>query len=234
MFNLIVTALRSMESDKPCEDLKKSLGEFSENIAQSPILVAQQAKGLIPNSSRVGTLSYSKAVRKSLEYSADKIKSLIISESQPGGEGVRLANDLAQTIKGVILIPDMLWARYIQNCDIIIIGADSITEDGVINKTGSLLLALLAREFEIPLLIAGSRLKLIPHSIILKTSPKNLPNDKLDFHISKNVEIHYPIFEIVPFNLITYIVTEKGKVVPEEMSERVHNLKKTYNMLNMI
>ena len=234
MFNLIVGTLKSIDCDKPHEELRKFVEEFSEEIVQSPVLVARQMRKLIPSGSTVGTISYSKAARKCLELAADKINRVIISESQPGGEGVKLANDLRDTIKEVVLIPDAGWGQQIRHCDIVLIGVDAITEEGVVNKIGSLLLALLSKKFEIPFLVAGSKLKLIPKAVIAKTPTKIFPNEKLNFIPQDNVKIDYPIFESVPFNLITYIVTESGETIPEQMTKKIDNLRKTYNLLNII
>ena len=234
IFNLIVGCLEKFDTKDLTKELKEFLERYTENIERSSNLIANNLRNILPNNCKIGTLSYSFAIKKSLEINQGIISSVYISESYPGGEGVLFANDIASIQSEINLFPDILWDKYINECDLILLGADTITEKSIINKTGSSLLTLLAKHQNIPVFILGSIYKLLPHRIYSQKGEKQYPISELDYEIDPKIKISFPIFIPVPLSDIKFIVTEEKIFKPEEIENQINKLRKRYNNLTFI
>ncbi|MBI4328284.1 MAG: NUDIX domain-containing protein [Chloroflexi bacterium] len=175
----------------------------------------------------VFTLSSSSAVRQALEKAAPPLERVIVAESRPGQEGFRLAEHLAGLGISVEVVADAQTAAALRRCTVAIIGADAVLADGAaINKVGSLLAALAAREATVPFYVLADTMKLAPWTLLTvppevwesggaqETSPET-PAD------SRAVD---PLFEGVPAYLIARYVNEEGFRTPEQMASLAHGL----------
>ncbi|MCH7665725.1 MAG: hypothetical protein IH936_07345 [Acidobacteria bacterium] len=137
---------------------------------------------------RVITLSSSSSVAAALEARAEKIETVHVLESLPGGEGRELAKRLGKTLADVRLHADDELAAVVDAADTGVIGADSVFPDGsVLNKVLSAELGRLLDRAGKPLLV-------------LTTSWKNAEPGAG----TRDAEG----FEIVPARWITRVVTE--------------------------
>ena len=94
----------------------------------------------------------------------------------------------------------------------ILIGADSLTAKGtVLNKIGSRLLALVAREMHVPFYVATPLLKYNPDSVF-GTLEKIEMRDYSEIWPEKpdNLEILNPAFETISRRYIDGLITEAG------------------------
>ncbi len=146
-------------------------------------------------------------------------------ETRPVLQGARLtAWELQQAGVDVTLITDSMAAHTIKekNINAIIVGADRITSNGdTANKIGTLGLAILAQYYHIPFYVAA------PSSTfdLSKKSSSEIPieerNGKEITHIQgiqiapENVNTFNPAFDVTPNKLITAIITEKGIIKPD-------------------
>ena len=89
----------------------------------------------------------------------------------------------------------------IENSDAVILGADLITEDYIVNKTGSFSLGLAAKYFNKPYYIISSGEKFLSEYLI--------PFYKIKTGKNNNQIIHY--FEKVPLNWVTKIYLTSTK-----------------------
>jgi methylthioribose-1-phosphate isomerase len=72
------------------------------------------------------------------------LKRLFVLSAGPSS-GVRLAKEVAEAGAGVTVITDAQAAVFVESADLVLVGADTITEGEVINKVGSLRQADLLR-----------------------------------------------------------------------------------------
>ena len=72
---------------------------------------------------------------------------VICTESRPINEGVNLAAKLGGEGIRVKLVIDAAVCSILPQAQIVLIGADSLSAKGLVNKIGTLCLALAAREF---------------------------------------------------------------------------------------
>ena len=109
------------------------------------------------------------------------------------------------------------WAMHKYDVDLVVIGADSVTVEGVaLNKIGSRLLALSSRELHVPLYVCTSLLKYNPETrlgrlseIEMRSSAEIWPDHP------KNLEIVNPAFETISSRYIAAYITEFGLIPPQ-------------------
>lgn len=114
----------------------------------------------IPPGSRILVHSSSSTVGRILDRLAEGRLSVIVTEARPGLEGWNVAARLASQGVAVTYITDAQAGLFVGEADLVLFGADSILADGsLVNKTGSLLIALAAREAGVPVLVAAESFK---------------------------------------------------------------------------
>ena len=118
------------------------------------------AMNRIPPGSRIFTHSRSSTVSEVLRRMAGPNISVIVTESRPGLEGWNLAASLAGQGTAVTYITDAQAGLFVGEADLILLGADSILRDGaLVNKAGTRLIALAAREAGVPVLVCAESFK---------------------------------------------------------------------------
>ncbi len=150
----------------------------------------------------VATISFSKTVLSVLNTLRPEM--VYISISHPAREGERFAEELIKRDVEVTIFEDMAYSLVINNVETIIIGADAVFDDFVVNKIGSYYLAILARRFDIPLFVIANKYKILKEELrdffrILPMKPGEIT--KLNCNV---INVY---FEEVPRHLITDIIT---------------------------
>ncbi len=94
----------------------------------------------------------------------------------------------------------------VKNADLALLGADSILDNGnIINKSGSLPLAVLCRYFNIPLYVLADKTK---YSSFSKFSPLQKSEDEVWLGKPDNVEVTNIYFEELSRELITEVISD--------------------------
>lgn len=146
-----------------------------------------------------------------------------LSEARPGDEGVGLAGDLAAAGIEVRLTVDAALPRFLAGADAVVVGADALCLDGVVNKTGTGLLAEAADEAGVPVLVLAGRDKEFPP--VLGRRPRLTTQGSLDDPLPPGVEAHLPLFEAVAFERFDRVVQEDGvwpsDAFPDRLDQRL-------------
>lgn len=141
---------------------------------------------------------------------------LFCTVSAPSEEGRRLAEDLRTEGVEVELIEDDDVDRALETASLVLVGADTVYEDGSIkNKIGTRSLAEGAQRVGVRTVVACELLKLGPVA-------------------SPTVEDEPELRDTTPSELVDEIVTEEGAVVPEDVKsliERTPFLRDGYRLL---
>ena len=172
---------------------------------------------LIQNNSRVYTHCHASTVTAILKK-ANKIKRVTVynTETRPLFQGRITAEELAKEGIPVHHFVDASMCSAIKDADLILIGADAINSEGVYNKIGSELLAILANHYHKPLFVCASLMKFDPHrEIIEERSPKEVWRKE-----QGKIIIHNPAFEKIHLKHIKRIVCEEGILSPKEYIKR--------------
>ncbi len=185
---------------------------------------ARAAADLLEGAEVVVTLSWSSTVFRALRLVASRgsLGEVTVAHSLPLGEGLESARRFASLGVRVRLIPDSAVPLMVREADAALVGADAVLSDGsLVNKVGTLSLALACGEFGVPMLVAADLLKVDVWGGFrgLRTSScEGLPDPP------EGVELECPVFEEVPADLVRTYATEEGPLTPGEVVDRAREL----------
>lgn len=208
------------ESNDMLGESEKAAKEFVENAQRASYLASCIAAQLIGDGSTVLTHSRSSTVLTAfLEANRAGLEFHVIStESRPVMEGRALAESLAREKINVTLIADSAAAAVMDKIDFILTGADKLTPDWLINKIGTRMIALSARERGLPVYAICDSSKFTNSARSLPDEHHN-PNE-LWSETPEGVVVLNLYFEPTPLNYFTRIISEEGSLTIEEASKR--------------
>jgi translation initiation factor 2B subunit (eIF-2B alpha/beta/delta family) len=190
------------------EALLKLINYYSEyeKIVQNKIF--ENGKKYFLNVSKVITISNSFTVFSFLNKlnSLNSNLEVIIAESRPKNEGKVLAKKLIERGIPIEFITDFSTAYFIQKADVAVIGADKVLSNGnIVNKTGSLALAILCSYYNKPLYVITSKSKITDES---SYSHEDKDPTELWRYSHKILKVKNYYFEEIEKDLITRIITD--------------------------
>lgn len=237
--NLFWAVDRILKSNDPLEKAQKMYKEDIEtNLAigrnGAEIISAGDTILTHCNAGALACIDYGTAlgVIRSAFYGGKDII-VICDETRPLGQGARLSVwEMQEEGIPVRLIPDVAAGYLMQQGEInkIVIGADRVAHDGIANKIGSLMIALAAKRFYVPFYVAAP-LSTFDHDIsiydieIEERGPEEVTHYGGCRICPKGTKVRNPAFDIVPKDLITGIITEKGIIDPDKFNEFLQKLK---------
>lgn len=150
------------------------------------------------------THSSSSAVVDALQRVRGRIARVLCTTSLPGGEGRPLARRLTRDGFDTEIVPDAAIASACDEATIALVGADAITDEGVVNKVGTRLVALAAREAGIGCYAIACGSKMMPARAAHTTDP---------------------LFDSTPLELFDAVLTERGPVRPAAVRRAVARIR---------
>jgi len=188
--------------------------------------VGSTASALIRDAVTVITHSNSQTVFTALLKAWDEGKRfrVVATESRPVREGVTLAGALARRGIPATLIVDAALLPWVAKADLALVGADAVTVQGAVNKTGTALLALACRETRREIYALCGSEKFLPAECRL---PPEAPKDPAEVapDCEPGVSVSNLYFEVTPLDWLTGVITEDGILRGEELLERLAGMK---------
>ncbi|MFB6284371.1 MAG: hypothetical protein ABEK59_10640 [Halobacteria archaeon] len=194
----------------------------------------------------VFTLSRSQTVTETLERACE-LRRIYVSKSCPGDEGVDVAGSLARNpdVDGeVTLVPDSAAAWVASKADALLVGADTVLPDGrVVNKVGTYPASSVAQEKGCDVYVVTSRDKIYPwrddasgtvedgnleremaeaDDVLDITLEPGLGGENCEREGKKRMDgfsVESPMFETVPAENISGVVTENGVIDEDDIKE---------------
>lgn len=195
-------------------DCGRAVEETLEDLQAAPEQILLAAQKVLP-SGTVMTHSWSSSVIDLL--SRMKPRRVIVSEARPFGDGVRVARELVHAGISATLVTEAQMALFVHEADAVLVGADTILAEGdFINKIGTRLLALAARDAEVPFYAVAETLKVSAPSAPLPFAPQE--GKAKEICPEKWLEVRNVLYEVTPSRLITAYVTEQGIVDPADVT----------------
>lgn len=226
--NLFWAVDRVVNSDSPIDEAlkiykedvetNKKIGKHGSKLIEDGDVILTHcnagALACVDYGTALGVIRAAKEEGKNIE--------VICTETRPLGQGARLSTwEMQQEGINVKLIVDsaagyLMQKKYI---DKVIIGADRVAKGGVINKIGSLMIALSANRYNVPFYVAAPTSTFDEESNVNEIEIEERDPKEVLYYgkcriAPKNVDVINPAFDIVPSDLITKIITEKGLVDP--------------------
>jgi methylthioribose-1-phosphate isomerase len=151
--------------------------------------------------------------------------SVVAAETRPKLQGARLtAYELRRDGIPVTLITDNMVGYVMSRgmVDEVIVGADRIVKDAVINKIGTYTVAVLAKEHRIPFYVAAPKSTFdLGHKssevVIEERGPEEVVNFAGQRIAPEGVKVMNPAFDITPIEYVSAVVCESGILYKDDI-----------------
>ncbi|MFX0081935.1 MAG: S-methyl-5-thioribose-1-phosphate isomerase [Candidatus Hodarchaeota archaeon] len=182
------------------------------------------------NAGSLATVQYGTAlapVRSAIEQG--KKISVIADETRPRLQGARLtAYELHYDKIPVKVISDTSSGLLMRlgEVNIVIVGTDRVTSDAVFNKIGTYLVALAAKDNNLPFYVAAPSSTLSLHETVKDVIIEQRDSSEVSNVLGKvqivpdGVECLNYAFDITPFRLVTGVITEDGVYNHKELLKK--------------
>ncbi|MBM4395879.1 MAG: hypothetical protein FJ087_09330 [Deltaproteobacteria bacterium] len=215
LLNLGIAALNAYDPRQAREQVER----FRDTLASAPARAGENAAEWIramKDRCRVVTISASAAVEATVRdlHRTGTLTGLTAGESQPRREGRDMAMRVRSDLPGldVKIAYDASLPGLMRPDCVVLFGADAVTEGAVYNKAGSLMLAVVATAWDLPVLSVTTTHKVVPpdgrrrfaageREMLARAEDRaRAPEDPL-----------YDLpFEAVSRDLLTAVITEDG------------------------
>lgn len=199
--------------------------QFLEDFDRSGRLIAEIGAKRIRDGMMVFTHCHSSTVTSILKRAKEQGKTfeVICTETRPLFQGRITARELVEAGIKTTLIVDSAARFFMNEADMVVVGADAITSEGnIVNKIGTSAIALIAKEARTPFYVASELLKFDPETMygdyekIEERSPKEVWDNPPESLIIRN-----PAFDVTRRDFIHGIICEEGVISPHTIVEVV-------------
>jgi len=140
-----------------------------------------------------------------------------VTETRPKDQGILTAKELLKSRIKINYIIDSAIGDYIKNIDFILVGADALRRQGLVNKVGTYPLAVVAKENKKPFYVATSTFTVDKRKNIII---EERPHKEITHKHLKGAKIHNPAFDITSYKYISKIITEQGIFTPAQLKKK--------------
>jgi len=234
LFNLVNTVLSNVDTAGDVKQARRAAKAAAEGFAAALEVrgekIGLEALSLIQDGCTVLTHSRSSTVLGAFLLAKAKGRSfqVLCTESRPMQEGREVAKELAREGIETTLIVDCAVPHLMSQVGIVMVGADSVSRRGLVNKMGTYGVALAATAHGVPFYaLCGTE----------KFLPPNYPYLDIERKDSREVWDDYPegvtvlnyYFDVTPLEHVSGLVTEEGLLVRSQVQEmlgqvRIHQM----------
>lgn len=218
------------QKDKPVDFYLKKIEEYKSLISQTKEKMAQHGISFIQNGGVYLTHCHSSTVVSMFREARKQGKrfSIFATETRPLYQGHKTVKELLEGgFEDVTLIiddvaPSILEGR-LKHIDAVFIGADLLSQNGFVNKVGSLGIVYAAEKVKVPLYCLSMLLKYDPRPY----SP-SLIEQRGGYEIwpqaPKNLSFYAPAFDFIPYKAGVKIICEKGVLEGKDIEGEAYSL----------
>ncbi len=211
--------------DAAFSQARNACQEWLETLDTGKKQIAANGVSLLPRRGRVVTISYSSDVERVLLSANERGYTLGVTvlESRPRMEGRSLAAALAERGIQTQVVVDAAAHIAVQDADVWLTGADSLTPNGVVNKAGTALLGLSGIFHGVPGVVVCSTAKIWPAAL---GDPPVLQQDAAEVwgNPPSGVTVENPYFDLTPWLCVKAVTTEQDIYSPDEISSYSNKL----------
>jgi translation initiation factor 2B subunit (eIF-2B alpha/beta/delta family) len=149
---------------------------------------------------------------------------VVCSESRPMREGLVLAKQLADSGIPVHLVADAALPEWTEKADLVLVGADAVVREGIVNKIGTRPLVWASRRASIPVFVLADSHKWLTPTLqgfchVREESPREITTMR-----HTNLQIHNRYFDVTPYGPFSGMVWEGGIMAPGEARQMIARL----------
>ena len=217
IWNAVCAAL---EADDPV----RTLDRFERETVRAARAVTQVAATLLSTGdgpSRLATCSASGTVARVFEaVGARRDLRVVCAEGRPVYEGRAMAAGLAAAGFVVEMYTDAAVGAALGSSDALLLGADAVSGDWVINKAGSAQLAALAFELHVPVYVVATCDKFVPPGVAAVLQLRHGPVAEVWDQPPQGVTVRNPYFERLPLTLVGAVLSDDGVLDAGQVRKR--------------
>ena len=223
MINLAQQALQACPDDLPLtavrQPLLQTLAAFRRDLRASTQALCQRALAVLPPQSTVLTYSNSATVIAALRYAYDhgRIRRVLLSESRPAYDGRPQALALLEYGMRVEYSIDMALFERLAEATVVVVGADAVFPEHLVNKLGTHALAQLARLQGIPCFSLCAANKFLPTAATALWHITDHPGQEVWPEAPDGLALSNRYFDTTPLALLSGIVSDQGIYTPEAL-----------------
>jgi translation initiation factor 2B subunit (eIF-2B alpha/beta/delta family) len=220
LVNLVNAVLWKTEAVADAEAARRAVtdvtSDFKRRLRVHEAAIAETALRLIPEEGLVLTNGRSTTVRAALRHAqrAGRRFKVICAEGRPACEGRTLAAELAAGGLNVTLVIDALAVARAGDVQLVLVGADYLGAQGLVNKVGTYGIALAAGAAAVPIYALCGSEKFLPPGYVPPAQAR-WPAEQVWDEAPANLAIENLYFDSTPLHALAGIVTEQG-VQPNE------------------
>ncbi|MEM3088861.1 MAG: S-methyl-5-thioribose-1-phosphate isomerase, partial [Candidatus Bathyarchaeia archaeon] len=178
------------------------------------------------NAGSLATVEYGTALGViRMAWEQGKKIEVIATETRPKLQGARLTTyELQRDGIPVSLITDNMVGYVMANSmiDKVIVGADRIVKDAVINKIGTYTIAVVAHEHEIPFYVAAPKSTFDMNNTAQNVVIEQRSQEEVTHFMSqrvtpKGIKALNPAFDVTPLKYVSAIINEEGIIEHHEL-----------------
>jgi len=191
------------------------LSRYVLQAERAPLSLVRHATTLLadPDQRRLSfvTISFSRTVWETLRALATAHDlHVACSDGLPASEGRRLAATLAAAGIAVTHYTDAALGDGLTGADALLVGADAISPDWFLNKSGTRMLVASAAQQGVPVYALATRDKFLSQSLANRLQVREEAGSEIWPDPPAGVTVRNPYFEKTPIDLISAIISDAG------------------------
>lgn len=208
---VLYNSIEKIKKEKTVDNIDKLI-YYLENVSEMIGFVNWK---LIKNNSMILTHCHSTDVINFLRVAHENGRkfSVVVTETRPLLQGLKTAKELSEIGVPITYVIDSAVGYFMPKVDLVVVGADSVREDSLINKIGTYPIAVLAKMHKKPFYVVANKLKIDRRKKVV-IEERN-PDEIIKMGV-KGVKISNPAFDSTPLEYVKGVVCEKGLLKPRE------------------
>jgi ribose 1,5-bisphosphate isomerase len=211
-----------------CNLVSSTAQNFQKTLQDSRERIAEIGSKRIRDGSVVFTHCHSSTVTYMLAKALKEGKKfeMVCTETRPAFQGRITAKEMLNLGVKTTFIVDSAARSFINNVDLVVVGADAITSEGnVVNKIGTGTIALVAREARKPFYVVSELLKFDPATLYGEYERiEERSRNEVWTEAPSELNVRNPAFDVTPRDLIHGLICEEGIVSPQSVAEVMHRV----------
>ncbi len=238
LFNIVFVTIEEKANEDPVcrrRRIRGVLRRFKECSRNAVAQIASLGAQLIVDDCVVLLHSNSSTILEIVKkaHADGRTFQVILAESRPIGEGRACAQELSGLGIPTTYFVDAAISKGLVRSDLVLLGADSLSEKTLINKVGTQAICLLAREAIVPCYAACESTKFISSRLSPKKEMPRAPSEVWDSPPTDvTVENYY--FDEVGLDLFSGILTEDGIATASEIAQQVCSQRLSTRLLEIV
>jgi len=219
-------SLRFLNWSVRCSDWR-SLGELNESLGGTADRLLRVFSEALRKIGEIGSMRLSGGVRVLTHCHSSAVSRIfkeskargndfevVCTETRPLFQGRRTARELLENGIKATMIVDSAVGYFMSDVDMVLVGCDAITSQGsVVNKVGTGLIALAARDAGVPFHVASELMKFDPETLHGAAEPiEERPSSEVWAEGPYGLVVRNPAFDVTRSALVDGLICEEGIV----------------------